>query len=210
MFKIVLNGAAALTVWLAVGLSLGWYYTFTYFGRTGVPMPTLEPCAALVLYYFSVLNVRTEIQAVHWMVVFPIAGALWAFALQVVAKYMRVAAPAFSTAFFVLACASLPLALPAPFMTWIAGYGSDSGFDFTRMYMVALRRDNQSPWPTLTPTYLVLGFVTLALQLYVYRRLYPAPLKRAVVHYLLSAVVLSAAAAVIGATAAIPLRLLLE
>lgn len=202
--------SAAAAIWLAVGLSLGWYYTFTYYGRTGVPMPTIESCAALVLYYFSVLNVRTEIQAVHWMVVFPIAGALWAFALQLIAKYLRITTPAFTTAFLMLACASIPLALPAPFMTWIAGYESDSGFDLTRMYMVALRRDNQAPWPTLTPMYLGLGFLSLALQFYAYRRLYPIPARQAIVHYLLSAVVLSAAAAVIGATAAIPMRFLME
>lgn len=201
---------ASISIWLAVGLSLGWYYTFTYYGRTGVPMPTIEPCAALVLYYFSVLNVRTEIQAVHWMIVFPMAGALWAFALQCVAKYQRIVTPAFATAFLMLACASIPLALPAPFMTWVAGYEPETGFDITRMYMVALRRDNQSPWPTLTPMYLALGFLSLALQIYAYRRLYPIPVKQAVLHYLLSAVMLSAAAAVIGATAAIPMRFLLE
>ena len=58
--------------------------------------------------------------------------------------------------------------------------------------------------------YLGLGFLSLALQLYAYRRLYPILAKQAVLHYLLSAVVLSAAAAVIGATAAIPMRFLLE
>lgn len=209
-YRAVAHLCAAFFIWLGVGLSLGWYYTFTYYGRTGVPMPTIEPCAALVLYYFSVLNVRTEIQAIHWMLSFPIAGALWPLALQAVARYMKIAAPPFYDAYFRLSCAAVPLVLPAPWMTWVAGYKPGAGFAFSRMLLVALRREEQSPWSTLTPLYLAFGFAVLAMQLYTYRRMYPAPLSRALTHYLASAALVSAIAAVAGAAAALPLRLILE
>ena len=209
LLSTVYNAIATL-IWTGVGLSLGWYYTFTYYGRTGVPMPTIEPCAALILYYFSVLNVRTEIQAIHWMIVFPAAGALWAAALRVTARYLRIEAPPFHVVFFALSCAALPLVLPAPWMTWIAGYEESDGFRLSRMLLVALRRDGQAPWPSLTPLYLALGIAALAIQLWLYSRLFRLPLRRALVHYLISAVVLSATAAIVGATAAIPMRLLLE
>ncbi|MDZ4861279.1 MAG: hypothetical protein SGI88_20090 [Candidatus Hydrogenedentes bacterium] len=202
--------ALAILIWLGVGLSLGWYYTFTYYGRTGVPMPTIEPCAALVLYYFSVINVRTEIQAVHWMIVYPAAGLLWAWALQITARYMKLETPKFSVALFALACAAIPLAIPAPWMTWVAGHVQEKDFEMSRMLLVALRREEQAPWTALTPMYVALGFVALGCQLYVYRRLYKLSLNVAVKHYLISAVVLSGIAAVIGATAALPMRYLLE
>ncbi|HRI87618.1 MAG TPA: hypothetical protein PK869_05110 [Candidatus Hydrogenedentes bacterium] len=202
--------SATILVWLGVALSLGWYYTFTYYGRTGAPMPTIEPCAALVLYYFSVLNVRTEIQAVHWMIVFPISALLWAWALQITARYLKHDTPQFAVSVFALACAAIPLALPAPWMTWVAGYAEGAGFTIDRMLLVALRRDNQAPWAWLTPLYLGLGMLALALQLVVYKWIYKLPFNKGIKHYLLSAVVLSATAAILGATIAIPMRLLLE
>lgn len=197
-------------LWLGVGLSLGWYYTFTYYGKTGVPMPTIEPCLALVMYYFSVLNVITEVQAVHWMAVFPAAGAMWAYTLTRTAPLFDICRRTFPDAFLLLALAALPLALPAPWMSWVAGVAPGESFSVERMLLVALRRDGQTPWPTLTPMYLGLGLFSLGLQIAAYARLFRAPFRVALKHYCGAAVVASAAAAIFGAVVAIPLRLVLE
>lgn len=74
MRKTAQNSFVALLCWLALAVSLGWYYTVTYFGAVGWPMPSVETLGVLFLYYFSVLNVATEIQAVHWLLVFPLRG----------------------------------------------------------------------------------------------------------------------------------------
>ena len=121
----------------ALGFSLGWYYTFTYYGRTGIPMPQPESCAAIVLYYFSVLNVDTEIQAVHWMVVFPLAGLIWSVALTRLAPYFGTQAPTNARVFAVTAMACIPLVAPGPFLAVLAGW-QDDGFTFDRMIAVAL------------------------------------------------------------------------
>jgi hypothetical protein len=201
--------AAGVVLWLAVGFSLGWYYTFTYYGRTGVPMPFPEPCAALVLYYFSVINAATEIQAVHWMLVFPLAGAIWTEALCRTAAVMGHDRPPFPRFFLRLSLAALPVALPGPAMAWLAGQ-ADGGFVWQRMIDIALRRGNTGPWWWLTPLFLTLGALALALQLAQYRRSFPMPMARALRHYPLSAIVLVLASAVIGTLASFPLRWWLE
>ena len=126
-------------LWLALGFSLGWYYTFTYYGRSGWPMPIPEGCAALILYYFSVLNVSTEIQAVHWIIVFPVAGWLWVSSLDLVDRFFRGEQTPKGHLSLAFALTSLPLSLPGPLISWWAGQ-TDGGFSGERMVEVALRR----------------------------------------------------------------------
>lgn len=205
----MVHGAAALAIWLAVAFSLGWYYTITYYGRTGIPIPTPESCAALILYYFSVINAATEIQAVHWMLAFPVAATLWALALVVTARRFGFAGVSGWRTISLFAVCSLPLALPGPWLMIVAGT-TDSGFSAERMLAVALRRGNISPWAGLSALYVGLGVVTLTLQALAYRRVFPMRGLRAWRHAALAAVTLVASAAAIGAIASIPLRTLLE
>ncbi len=190
-----------------MGVSLGWYYTFTYYGRTGIPMPTLESCAALLLYYFSVANVNTEAQAIHWVIVFPVAGVLWPVSLHLTARVLKLAPPVLGTFSFALACAAVPMALPGPFMAWAAGY-TDAGFDASLMIDVALRRATQPPWAWLSPLYLGLGAMSLALQLRAYRKEYAIPVRRALVHFPASGIVLTVLAVAIGTLISFPIRAL--
>ncbi len=200
---------SATLIWLGVGVSLGWYYTFTYYGKTGLPMPSPEPCAVLLLYYFSVLNVSTGIQAVHWLVVFPLAGGLWAASLILVAGRMKLPRPSFVDLYGRFSLAALPLALPMPAMAWLAGQ-RDGGFVWQRMLDVALRHGGTGPWWWLTPLYFSLGLIALALQLILYRRSFPMPPRKAVLHYPLGGIVLILASCVFGMIAALPLRYGLE
>lgn len=201
--------AAAGAIWLGVAFSLGWYYTFTYYGHAGWPMPMIEPCAALVLYYFSVLNVDTEIQAVHWMLVFPAAGFLWAWALRFTAPRFGAERPPYARLALLLALGAVPMALPGPWMMWVAGQ-TDAGFDVNRMIAVALRRGHVLPWPGLSPMYFALGLLGLAIEVAAYARLFGRPLARAIAHYAASAVLLTVSACVLAAVAAWPLRWALE
>lgn len=93
MYKTLKSAGLAVMCWLALSVSLGWYYTVTYFGAIGWPMPSVETIGALVLYYFSVINAATEIQAVHWLAVFPISGFLWAALLKKIAVSREPAPP---------------------------------------------------------------------------------------------------------------------
>lgn len=200
---------SALTIWLTVGFSLGWYYTFTYYGRHGWPMPLPEPCAALILYYFSVLNVATEIQAFHWMLVFPLAAFLWHAALWWTARWMGLPTPSWAAVSERISWAAIPLAIPGPAMAYLAGT-QNGAFHWERMFAVALRRGNITPGWWLTPLFFGLGLVAFALQIYLYRTLFPAPARQAWKHYPLSIIALTVVCAVGGALAGWPLRLLLE
>lgn len=196
-------------VWLGVGFSMGWYYTFTYYGRAGWPMPVPEVCASLILYYFSVLNVDTEIQAVHWMLVFPAAAGLWVASLRVLAGKMGAKLPPFAGTYLMFSLAALPMALPGPWTAWIAAATPD-GPTWARMMAVALRRGSVSSWQWLSPMYFGLGLASFGLQVLAYRRLFPGRAARPWVHYPLSGILLVLASAVTGAVAALPLRALLE
>jgi hypothetical protein len=206
---IVLEWPLGAACYLALGFSLGWYYTFTYYGRTGIPMPHPESCAAIVLYYFSVVNADTEIQAVHWMAVFPIAGLIWVIALSRLAPRFGGEAIRVARVFFVTGVACIPIALPGPAMAILGGW-QDGGFTFDRMIAVALRRGNRSPDPWLTPLYLTLGAVSLAVQWRLLRGLFNQSIEQSLRHYLVSAVALFICAAIVGAALSVPLRLLFE
>lgn len=200
---------AAVGLWLGFGLALGWYYTITYYGRTGLPIPTPDTCAALILYYFSVLNVDTKWQAFHWMLVFPAAGALWTWALSWSARRLKLPPAPFPILAFRLALANAPLTLAAPWLTWVAAQTPD-GLSLSHMFAVALRHAFLSPWPALNPTFLVLGLSSLALQIFVYRLSFSSRGAKACIHFLLALIALIAISATIGGLAAIPMRAAFE
>lgn len=199
----------AILLWLGLGFSVGWYYTVTYYGRTGLPIPTPEVCAALVVYYFSVLNVDTEIQALHWMLAFPVSGALWTLSLVVSARRFGASGGSSGRCALYLAMANAPLVLPGPWMAWVAG-ATDAGYDWSRMMDVALRRGWVSPWDGLNALYLTLGVGVLMLQGWAYCRAFELRGRQALTHALASGVVLVVSAAVLGALGAWPLRALFE
>ncbi len=201
--------AGAVLVWEAVGVSLGWYYTLTYFGGQGWPLPTPEDLGACLMYYFSVLNVRTEIQAIHWIVVFPVAGLLWSGVLTWTAPFAggrRGDAPRVCLG---IALAALPLAAPLPFLTWFAGQ-VDGRFEFARMMAVALRRGWRMPPDWLSPVVLMLALVGLGVQWWVYRRMLAVPPRRALAHYAGAAAVYFVAVTASAVLVAVPLRACFE
>lgn len=207
--KVARDGVMALVVWLGLGFSLGWYYTITYYGRTGIPVPTPESCAALILYYFSVLNVATEIQAIHWMLVFPMAGALWTFVLVLLAPRFGAPRPACWSTLRRISLCSLPLVIPGPWLMRIAGT-NDSGFHWDRMLAVALRHGGVDPWPGLNEIYVGLGLVVLILEALAYRQTFPLRGLTAWRHTTAAGCILVLFAAITGAVVGAPLRAVLE
>ncbi len=163
-----------------------------------------------MLYYFSVLNVDTEVQALHWMIVFPLAGVLWVLALTITDRRVQHGdGPNVARALWMFALCTVPLILPAPYMAYVAG--TDRGpWDFHTMMLVALRREFVSPRPWLSPLYLVLALAAIAAHIAVYRRLFSIRGQRAWRHFLFAAIVFVIVCVTLAATAAIPLRFFFE
>lgn len=172
-------------------------------------MPLPEACASILLYYFSVLNVDTEWQAVHWMVVFPVAGLLWTWALVFTARYARATTPLFDQTALTLTAGSIPIAIVGPWMAIVAAR-TDDGLSSQRMIDVALRHGFVTPADWLSPTFFALGAAGLAWQFLACRRLFGLQTGRTILHMLLAAVALVAASCVFGAAAGVPLRLVFE
>ena len=198
---------AALLCWMALGFSLGWYYTITYYGRSGWPLPVPEGLGGLILYYFSVQNMPTPWQAVHWMIVFPLAGVVWVALLRMTAPYFGRPCPGLSRSLLLFALVTVPLSLPGPVLAVMAGSTND-GWSATRMISVALRRGGFGVPPAwLSPLYLALAIVVLIGHLAVYRLLFAAAFRDAWPHYLVTAILFVFVVAGMGAIAAMPLAI---
>ena len=201
--------ALAIALWLLLAFSLGWYYTFTFYGKWGWPMPSVEGCGGLILYYFSVLNVRTEIQAVHWMLVFPVAGVMWVALLTLTAPAFQARTELLPWPLLLFALPTLPLSLPAPVLVYLAGRTRD-GWDWRHMIDVALRRGHVTPDDWLTPLYLGLGLVALAWHIQVYRHVFEITGKAAWKHFSLTAAVYVLVMAGLGGVVSVPLLYWIE
>lgn len=199
----------ATLLWLALGFSLGWYYTITYYGGEGWPLPYPEALAGILVYYFSVLNADTTVQAVHWMAVFPVVGPLWVGVLQLTAPYFGGRRCQYSYTLVRFGLSALPIALLGPWLAYVAGTTA-GGFAWEQMVGVALRRQFIAPWPWLSPVYLGAGLVSLALQIRMYRLAFATEGRKAFNHFVVSAIIMTLLAAGLGALAAEPLRRWLE
>ncbi len=199
----------ATLLWLLLAFSLGWYYTYTWYGRVGWPMPVPEPGSALLMYYFSVLNVQTEIQALHWLIVFPLSGLLWVAVLAVTAPFYGGRRTEYPYAALRFSMTALPLALPGPLLALMAAR-TPSGLSFARMWAVALRRGAVEPGTWVTPLYVGLGVVCLIWQIVLYVRVFDIHGKKAWLHYLVSLILLALMSVGLGVLTALPLRYWLE
>jgi hypothetical protein len=199
----------AILLWLLFAFSLGWYYTITYYGREGWPMPSVEGCGGLILYYFSVLNTATEIQAIHWMIVFPLAGVVWVALLRLTAPYFGGGTVELHWAAFRFALATLPLSLPGPYLAWVAAHAR-GGWSLRVMFEVALRRGGVQPWAWLSPLYLGLALLALAWHIYVYAHVFELHGKQAWRHFLITGILFVLVVAGLGSILGVPLRYYVE
>jgi hypothetical protein len=183
MLKKLAKHLAIAFLYLLFGLSLGCYYTATYFGRGGWPLPSCEALSGVLLYYLSVANAGTELQAAHWMASFVAAGYLWIGALccvsnmiygttthaETAAEKACTAGQRFTSLGSPVALTTILVSAPLPFMVlWIGDAGH--GFSWSRLIAVCLRRGFVDPPIWLNYVYLALGTAALITQIAVLRR----------------------------------------
>ena len=209
MLKRLSIHVAMTCLYLALGLSLGCYYTATYFGRSGWPLPSCEAVSGVLLYYFSVINASTEMQAFHWMTVFVAAGYLWIASLWHVANRLTETRDRFLTLGLPVAVATVPISLPIPFMVWWMG-GTSDGFTWSRFLSVCLRHAWVHPPVWLNYVYFGLSTVALITQIAIIRRKWRVKWKRFLGALALAFGTLLVAAIGAGIVLSYPLRAVFE
>lgn len=157
-------GAAALMD-LGLGLSLGMYYTVTYYGRAAIPLPGFVALGAPFQYYVLVDEQQdTVIQAWLWMACFPFVGLLWRGTLALLGRCMRLPVRGKALAGAVWAT-TWPLLLPIPALVWMLGQADAGGLQWEAFVGACLRRQFVANAAWLTPVYFALALVALALEL---------------------------------------------
>jgi len=143
---------------LALGLSLGLYYTITYYGRALTPLPGLVALGAPFMYYVAVdERFSTVYQAWLWMLCFPVAGVLWRLALAQAPRLFGQRPRRLREVTARLWHVSWPLLVPIPLTAWLVSRG---GF-----VAVCLRQHNVDSPAWLPPVLMPLAVVALALEL---------------------------------------------
>lgn len=194
-------------LWLALGFSVGWYYTYTFYTDSSWPLPLPEACAGLILYYFSAFTTRPWIQIAHWMVVFAVAGFLWVNLLMITAPFFGGKRGGdYTWTLLRFAVTGLPLIIPGPVLAGMAGR-TLFGYSWRHIIEVALHRAGAFYSPKwLTPLYMGLAVVCLLWQIALYVRVFEVKPKQAALHYLLSVILLACAACGLATFAAFPLE----
>lgn len=155
----------ALPADLALGLSLGLYYTITYYGRALAPLPGAVALGAPFMYYVAVdERYGTVEQAWLWMAVFPVSGLLWRLAVAccpLAARLPRLSLAAVSARLWHTVW---PLLVPLPLLAWIVATpsGRPSWPDFIA---VCLRRQAVGSPRWLMPLLLAFALAAAALEL---------------------------------------------
>lgn len=146
---------------LALGLSLGLYYTITYYGRSLLPLPGAVALGAPLMYYMAVDGeYSTVIQAWLWMICFPLAGVLWRLAVVIVPRFAsaecRTARLSFRPVAARLGLACWPLLLPLPALAVYVGR-PEGAWRWADFVAVCLRHRNVD-----VPSYLPAVMMALA------------------------------------------------
>ncbi|MHB8996094.1 MAG: hypothetical protein ACYC63_12680 [Armatimonadota bacterium] len=171
--------AAAFAADLALGLSLGLYYTVTYYGRALVPLPGFVALGAPFMYYIAVdEDYSTVVQAWLWMFVFPVTGLLWRLALVYVPRMgakaadLEVRPMRLSEVSARLRYTCWPLLVPIPLLIWLVGTPSGQ-WAWADFIAVCLRRQNVEAPAWLTPLMIALALVAFVLEARAMWRLLP-------------------------------------
>ncbi|NPV46758.1 MAG: hypothetical protein HPY69_07360 [Armatimonadetes bacterium] len=162
---------------LALGLSLGLYYTITYYGRALLPLPGYVALGAPFAYYVAVVeDYSTVVQAWLWMLCFPLAGLLWRLGVAYVpglvsAEYRAIRRPFGSvTARLGLSC--WPLLLPIPTLAWHVGR-PEGHWAWADFVSVCLRHRNVYTLPYLPAAMLICALAAFGLESRALWRLLP-------------------------------------
>jgi len=149
---------------LALGLSLGLYYTITYYGRALTPLPGAVALGAPFMYYVAVdERFSTVYQAWLWMLCFPVAGLLWRLALAQAPRLFRQTPLRFRDVTARLWHVCWPLLMPIPLTAWLVARpsGHCTWADFIA---VCLRQHNVGSPAWLPWLFMPLALAALALE----------------------------------------------
>lgn len=160
--------AATLLAQLALGVSLGLFYNYTYFGRAAVPLPHPTALAGSFFYYIALpQDYDAAAQAVLWVLGFPAAGWLLLGCLAAAARAGRLWSFADLLRSHLLGLA--PLLLPLPWLAWLHATGP-GGVSWQQFLAACLHRSFAVTPPYLNPLFLGLAAVGLGGQLAYLRR----------------------------------------
>ena len=150
---------------LALGLSLGLYYTVTYYGRALTPLPGLVALGAPFMYYVAVdERFSTVYQAWLWMACFPVAGVLWRVSLAQAPRLFGQAPLRFRDVTAKLWPCCWPLLVPIPLTAWLVSQPSGH-CDWADFIAVCLRQHNVESPPWLPGLWMPLALAALVLEL---------------------------------------------
>ncbi|MBI5832540.1 MAG: hypothetical protein HZB16_09575 [Armatimonadetes bacterium] len=154
--------ATALTgAQLALGLCLGCYYNYTFFGRAAGPLPQPVASAGAMLYYLFVAAGDTQVvQAWLWMLCFPLAGWIWLGSLWVVGRRLGGACRGLVRASL---AGIVPLLLPLPYLLWRHAL-TPNGPSWAQFQQAALYRRFDTVPAGLPALFVPLAVVGLALE----------------------------------------------
>ncbi|MCC6728355.1 MAG: hypothetical protein IT208_03350 [Chthonomonadales bacterium] len=159
------------TTWLlAAGVSVGLYYTASYYGRAGGPVPTPVALAAPLAYYVALpASADTRQQALLWEAAFVACGVLWAATLCACGRAVG-RRPPLSGMVCVVGAVGWPLLAPLPWMAAAAG-ATPSGWRWSQLLDVCLRRAWMDPAPWMHAAYFAAGLAALGFEALVLRRI---------------------------------------
>jgi hypothetical protein len=163
----------------------------------------------VLLYYFSVINTSTEMQAFHWMAVFVAAGYLWIASLWYVSNRLTGSHDRFIRLGLPVALATTPVSLPIPFMVWWMG-GTSDGFSWSHFVSVCLRRAWVHPPVWLNYIYFGLATAVLITQIAIIRRQWSGSWKRLLAALAVAFGILLVVAIGVGIVLSHPLRAAFE
>jgi hypothetical protein len=160
-----------------LAVSLGLFYTVTYYGRAAVPLPYPAALLSPFFYYLS-LNSRmsAEAQAAWWVLSFVVAGWVWIGTLRAWARRVGLSVNVGSVSFSV-ALGAVPLLLPAPWVGWALAQ-TPAGASWEQFIAACLRREFTGAPVALTPVYFTAALVALAVEVALLRRHAACPLRR--------------------------------
>jgi len=162
--------------WMAVSLahaglavSLGLFYTVTYYGRAAVPLPYPAALLAPFFYYLSLSSrLSAEAQAAWWVLSFMAAGWVWVGTLWALARRVGLSANV-EGIFLSVALGAIPLLLPAPWVGWALAQ-TPAGASWAQFIAACLRQEFTGSPAALAPAYFTAALMALAVEVARLRR----------------------------------------
>lgn len=188
----------AISLWVALGVSVSVYYTTARHDGGGWPLPYPEGLAATLVHYFVRLAANEEVGWGLWFVFFPAAGVGWVSLLHVTSRFFGGRRANYSLTLVRFSVSALPIALAGAGLLFLAGRTS-SGWSFDRMMEAGVYGTASLGWAWADEMYLAASLAGMAIQLRMSFTAFGAPWRKAILHYTVGLILLLVAACGFGA-----------